>query len=762
MPATGRVKLWIFVVLVILAVIGLVSTICLAFLWKEKTQATTSAVQIVRSNPTSLLGDVYVIGGVKGGGSLKFITDLESTFGESVKRVTSLAELQAIPFNVTDTFLVQHIIPGLHDFTEKDVLDVQAKRKCRMMINIHDFYWVTKNVESCHHVYLRPEMPKVPNDIMKMFETADLVVHPSSFTMNQFGRAFKKSNFVKSKHIDIPSKIPTGVTVPPITDKTINIGVLHEPTIIKGSQFINALKKTFTKHKDCTVRFMVVSDTIPAYKESEFHRVVKSNRLHGLALLNRHGETYGYALSKYLNTGLPMIYNAFGAIKERVPENDPRYFKVFDKESEYENSLLSEFNNTHEKFREFLDYILRVSESKDKQKVKKSSYLVNDVPPLYKHIFSGPGCRDVWDRIHQKIQPYAIFFPQFHQIPENDVLFYPGMTDSVSLKRMIESPRKSYDVERIHTPDLAALGLNSIDEYDYLNKDLLARQVQLAHEWGMCGFGVYFYWFSKNTITNNNQMMERCIDALFSLKMPPGFKLFLNWANENWTKNEAFGRRTASRESIKNEYTEENIHKVVSCLMNYFKNDNYLKILNKPVFFIHHPFLMKKDELDLLRTVMERSCLENGFDGVHFVCLSVKKEKYPGVTTPYFDIFPKYKFGVESYASHVNYAEKQADDEAIATMFFSFDNSARMFEPAKPERTCSIVGNQLEQRKLLDSLVHRYKSEKRNDLQKLFMINSWNEWGENMAIEPSKEIGTKYLRMLKQAYLQLLPYVDEQ
>jgi hypothetical protein len=36
-----------------------------------------------------------------------------------------------------------------------------------------------------------------------------------------------------------------------------------------------------------------------------------------------------------------------------------------------------------------------------------------------------------------------------------------------------------------------------------------------------------------------------------------------------------------------------------------------------------------------------------------------------------------------------------------------------------------------------------------NELDRIVLINAWNEWGEKMHIEPSIESGTKLLDMLK-------------
>ena len=47
----------------------------------------------------------------------------------------------------------------------------------------------------------------------------------------------------------------------------------------------------------------------------------------------------------------------------------------------------------------------------------------------------------------------------------------------------------------------------------------------------------------------------------------------------------------------------------------------------------------------------------------------------------------------------------------------------------------------------LEHLLNFYK-DPRDELNKIFLINSWNEWGENMAIEPSNECSLYYLELI--------------
>ena len=50
---------------------------------------------------------------------------------------------------------------------------------------------------------------------------------------------------------------------------------------------------------------------------------------------------------------------------------------------------------------------------------------------------------------------------------------------------------------------------------------------------------MYYYYFSVNTINNKKLIMEKVINKFFEKNLY-GKKIFLIWANENWSGNPAF------------------------------------------------------------------------------------------------------------------------------------------------------------------------------------------------------------------------------
>ena len=363
-----------------------------------------------------------------------------------------------------------------------------------------------------------------------------------------------------------------------------------------------------------------------------------------------------------------------------------------------------------------------------------------------------------WAAIHKKIQPYAIYFPQFHEIRENSTLFYPGMTDIVSLQLYLGEHAHS----NLDTPSLDALNLPALTHYDGSNPALVRRQVELASNWGFRGFAVYFYWFSVNTITHRRQIMEACINNFFQEPLENGFKVFFDWANEDWTKNSAFGAagESSSNILIQNVYTRENFEQLTELLLTYFQHPNYLKLDDKPVLFLHHPWFMTAAEFEMFSVTLKEACVAHGFSGLHLCTNRFSGDgSAAAFTATGFKFRPDYKSGnFPEYESVIQDAIAHPDTASINSMFFTFDNSARMHRPEKPHRLHIITSTPEQQKRLLHECIAAYQDPagRKTDLEKIFLVNSWNEWGENMAIEPGSFNGFQYLQMLCDAYYALL------
>ena len=253
--------------------------------------------------------------------------------------------------------------------------------------------------------------------------------------------------------------------------------------------------------------------------------------------------------------------------------------------------------------------------------------------------------------------------------------------------------------------------------------------------------------------------MENCFNNFFNgaVKLGDNFKVYFIWANEDWSNNAAFN----TTENIYNIYDVENFESNIKTLIGYFRHVNYYKIDNKPVFYVHHPWLIPKESLYLLNKMLNQECILYGFNGVNFVVNNMRDQydnKYTGINK--YNHNPDYKKNpaTTNYVDLVKENRNKTDASLAypASMFFDFNNTARLYIPNKLKNITIIRNNtypaQVENLKIL---LARYKLE-REEINKIMLFNSWNEWGENMAIEPSTEKGYSYLNMIKFALLRFM------
>jgi hypothetical protein len=693
--------------------------------------------------------EVYIINNIHGGGTLKYKNDIKSKYTNiNFIEVPDKNTLNKINFDVNDVLFVQQLL--FSNLEPRDILNIKYTCGSKIIISIHDFCWITDVLNNYptdtyyHWSYLLPNL-KIHSDIIELFTRADLIIHPSRFTYETYGKWFRTDNFVVSYHNDYQVDYSTK-RIPPIIKNQINIGVMHEYMEYKGSEAISYLVKNIIRYKGYNLNYLIVGKNIPVYKEAEFYEYVKKYNIHFLLLLNKWGETYCYSLTKYINSGLPILYNNIGACKYRIPPNAEHYKKVIDNETEYDN-----INNTlGEKIQGMLDYIIKENGKYNKE---NTSSIIH-YSALFENLFNSNIQKINYSKVHEKVKPFCIYFPQFHILEENNKNYYSGMTDIKNLQTYL---KENVDGHKLMTPSNDILKISDISKYDLTDSTLIQRQVDIAKSFGIYGFAVYYYWFSVNSITNKNLIMDNCFNRFFngSVKLGDNFKVYFIWANEDWTNNPAFN----TQEKIYNIYDVKNFQSNIKTLIKYFRHAHYYKIDNMPVFYIHHPWLIPPQTIQLFDEMLKRECISAGFNGVHLVINNMfdqYENKYPFMNK--YNHNPDYKKdpGTTNYIEHIK--ENQNNTAFLnypASMYFDFNNTARLY-PNNLNKVTIIYNNTYQtQSENLKVLLARYNL-KREEINKIMLFNSWNEWGENMAIEPSTEKGYAYLNMIKMALLRFM------
>ena len=314
---------------------------------------------------------IYYICNILGGGTAKYINDLKYLFNNIIFiKILDKNELYNINFNENDMLIIIHLINN--DIIINDIINIYNKFNLNIIITIHDCFWINYKTnyielteEDIHGSYLYKNK-NINKSVIKLFEIAKISIFPSIFIKEAYEEFYKIKNKIIISHNDTQCKI--GKLNIKIVDNIIKIGICHGYSIYKGKELYDILiNKYYNKtYKDYTIKFVIVGLTCDNYTENNFIEFLNKNNINGLTLLNKWGESYCYTLTKFLNSGLPILYNNIGAFKERIPKND-KYIDVFG----YEEHFVEAINNNNqyldyffEKFEKYIDFIIENNNSR--------------------------------------------------------------------------------------------------------------------------------------------------------------------------------------------------------------------------------------------------------------------------------------------------------------------------------------------------------------------------------------------------------------
>lgn len=381
-----------------------------------------------------------------------------------------------------------------------------------------------------------------------------------------------------------------------------------------------------------------------------------------------------------------------------------------------------------------------------------------------------------------KVRIIALYLPQFHPIPENDLWWGPGFTEWINVVRA-KPLFRGHRQPRIP----ADLGF-----YDLRLSETREQQARLARAAGIEGFCYYHYWFG-----GGKQLLERPFNEVVA-SGKPDFPFCICWANHTWS-NKTWRRTSAlQRDGLMVEQTypgrEDDTAHFLS-LLDAFRDRRYMTVDGKLLFTIYDPlgFPHVGDFIEL----WQRLAAEHGLPGFYFVgmtpsTLSFKitpdgkrqpampnlrssAEIYNHVLSLGFDAvnsFGKrrgemlYEGKVKNIAKAVMrrmglpagsqcydyertvanfFAPEDAWENVFPTILPQWDRSPRVasadgvYVNVTPEK----FGRHI--RRAMD-IVSRKEDEHR-----IIYLKSWNEWGEGNYVEPDEEFGHGLLDALRDA-----------
>lgn len=363
-----------------------------------------------------------------------------------------------------------------------------------------------------------------------------------------------------------------------------------------------------------------------------------------------------------------------------------------------------------------------------------------------------------------KTQIWSIYLPQFHTIPENDNWWGKGFTEWTNVKRGVPfypghyQPREPLDN----------------NYYDLADLKVLEKHTQLAKKAGISGFCFYHYYFM------GKKLLEKPIEN-YRDNSKEKFPYCLIWANQSWERT-WYGEITKNTTLLRQKYgVEKDWVAHFYYLLDFFKDERYLKIGNKPVYILYIPQKIKLRRQ--MFAIWNKLAKDEGFKGLYLIAMNTcyGKDYKSSLYDAYMEFEPLSLMREDgSWRKHLDHWKqrhtdavrkercnllnwiwarnaytytylcraiekkaKQSDTKTFSGVFAGWDNTSR-----KDEAGIVVRGNnpRIFQRHILKMLRLAEMNEK-----EFVFLNAWNEWSEGAYIEPDKKYGYAYLRALKNA-----------
>lgn len=377
-----------------------------------------------------------------------------------------------------------------------------------------------------------------------------------------------------------------------------------------------------------------------------------------------------------------------------------------------------------------------------------------------------------------KARVIALYLPQFHPIPENDKWWGPGFTEWTNVVKA-----KPLFKGHVQPKVPADLGF-----YDLRLPETREKQAELARHAGIEGFCYYHYWFG------GKQVLERPFNEVVE-SGKPDFPFCLCWANHTWS-NKTWNRKSAIQQNsvlIEQTYPgyEDDVQHFLS-LLPAFKDERYIRVDGKPVFFLYSPWNHSHVK-EWIKTWRELAVL-HGLPGLYMVgisdsTLTFKQQKdgsrqrvMPNLASS-ADIFNSVlELGFDAVNSlgkrrgemlaegrwnnllkvalrriGIPVGQKYDFSKTTRGFFAPEDKWENVFPTVLPQwdrtpRVASYDGVYTNAspdafEKHLQHAVDIVKDKSAE--HKIIVLKSWNEWGEGNYVEPDEEFGHGWLEAIR-------------
>lgn len=373
-----------------------------------------------------------------------------------------------------------------------------------------------------------------------------------------------------------------------------------------------------------------------------------------------------------------------------------------------------------------------------------------------------------------KARVIAFYLPQFHPVEVNDKYWGKGFTEWTNVAKAKPVYRGQYQ------PQIPA----DLGFYDLRLPEVRKAQADMAREAGIEGFCYWYYWFGRG-----KKVLEMPITEMLRTHQP-NFPFCVGWANHDWSNKtwQKAGRFTKDIIFLKQEYLGEDDYKdFFYDLLPAFKDERYIRVENKPVFYVFDSVLMP--DIDVMVRLWNKLARENGMEGVYFIAraeaighITVRNKKkllndakewydklikmgYNAVNSSAFRRAELITNGISSKIYRaikkkiLGYTLQKYDYEKLMDNYYMDEDRLPYVYPQvtpRKDKTPRVGKNALIYSGSTPEKFRRYVRkalicvENRDEDHRIIFLDSWNEWGEGSYMEPDICFGHQYLDVLRE------------
>ena len=344
---------------------------------------------------------------------------------------------------------------------------------------------------------------------------------------------------------------------------------------------------------------------------------------------------------------------------------------------------------------------------------------------------------------------WALNLPQFYETPENNEWWGKGYTEWTAVKN-------AKPLYKGHHQPVVPLDNNY---YDLSKKDSLKWQADVAKKYGIEAFVYYHYWYE------GRHLLEKPCEIL--LESPDiDMNYCFCWANHSWTRawdgknHEVLVSQTYGNEKEWEEHFQY--------LKPFFMDRRYIRLDNKPVFFIYKPNDITRGD-ERINYYNKRLHEEGIAEGLFVVEYISSFNTSPSLSTSQAVYEDEPNFSCRFEISSLNKAKRVICKFLKITDYQDYDKLWKLIlrkknlyggrkivlggfprwdnSPRKGKNSRVIRNATPEKfRKYISELVKI----QRKDSAEILLLNAWNEWGEGAILEPTEIDGYGYLEVIKE------------